>query len=366
MSFIQDAWNMIIDFLDPIREFLDEEILKNWDIDTQKLFTITAITFAILFIIYRLKNHTINKLQKISKKTEINYDDELIERMKSFGLFFYLTITLLIVTQFMGLEGNFKIAVSVLSIIVISGKLSSLVNLFSSLLLTKRKGGNEEVDLTIKSLLNIALKVVIWIVAFLLVFSALGQDLSTLVAGLGVSGIILGFALQNVMSDLFSSISIYFDQPFKIGDFVVIGDDNGTVKNIGLKSTRIKTLRGEELVISNKELSEIRIRNFKKLRKRRVAFELGVTYNTPRTKIAKIPKIIEKIVEKVDKAEFDRCYFSEFGDFSLKIEVVYNLNSGDIEKHVETKHQINLEIMKAFEKEKIKFAFPTQTIYLEK
>ncbi|MCW3993646.1 MAG: mechanosensitive ion channel family protein, partial [Candidatus Bathyarchaeota archaeon] len=159
---------------------------------------------------------------------------------------------------------------------------------------------------------------------------------------------------------------IYFDKPFEIGDFIVVGDYSGTVKQVGIKSTRLQLLQGEELVISNKELTTASVRNFKKLKKRRIIFTLGVTYDTPLKKLQKIPEMISKIIEKMELAELDRVHFKKIGDFSLNFEVVYYLKVGDYVKYMDTQQEINFAIIEAFEKEGIEMAFPTQTIFLNK
>ena len=166
---------------------------------------------------------------------------------------------------------------------------------------------------------------------------------------------------------MFSAFSIYFDKPFEIGDYIVVGGYSGTVKKIGMKSTRIQLLQGEELIMSNKELTSGSVRNFKKMRKRRIAFSFGVTYDTPSEKLKKIPDIIENIIDNkkiqyVDR--IDRVNFTEFGDFSLKFDIVYFIKTKDYKIYCETQEIINLEIKKAFEKEGIEMAFPTQTILL--
>lgn len=356
------------DFYTKSIDFLDEKILKELDINTEQLVKLVVITFVTLFVINRIKNYFINKLEKVASQTENTFDDKLLVKLKSIGWLFYSAITVFVVSQFVGITGTLEKIIMVFTIIIVASNLIKLIDLIVPLILisSKKRNSTEEIDLTIKNLLTIALKTATWLITLLLIFSALGQDLGALTAGLGVSGVIIAFALQNVLGDLFSSISIYFDQPFKVGDYVEIGTDSGNIQKIGLKSTRIKTLRGEELTISNSELTSQRIRNFRKLRKRRVDFELGVTYNTPYKTIEKIPEMIKEIIEKVEKVEFSRCHFTDFSDSSLLIKTTYHVKSGDITEHLDIKQQINLEIFKKFEKEKIEFAFPTQTVHLVK
>jgi len=165
---------------------------------------------------------------------------------------------------------------------------------------------------------------------------------------------------------LFSAFAIYFDKPFKDGDFIIIGNDMGTIKHIGIKSTRIQTLEGQELVVSNSELTSIRVNNYMKMEDRRVVFKFGVEYSTSLEKLKKINEIVKKIVKGAKNADLDRVHFKEFGDFSLNYEVVYYIHSPDYTEYMDVQQEINFKLKEAFEKEGIVFAFPTQTIFLEK
>lgn len=200
----------------------------------------------------------------------------------------------------------------------------------------------------------------------IIVLENLGYNVKSLATGLGIGGIAVALAMQNVLSDIFASFSIYFDQPFRVGDFIVIGNERGTVKNIGVKSTRLQSLQGEELIISNKELTQAQIHNYKKMQRRRIVFGFGVVYDTPVAKLKKILDIVKEITESIDIVDLDRVHFTKFGDYSLQFEVVYFLNSNDYTKYMDIQQEINLKIKEKFEKEKIKMAFPTQTIQVDK
>ena len=176
----------------------------------------------------------------------------------------------------------------------------------------------------------------------------------------------IALAVQNILGDMFSSFSIYFDRPFEVGDFIIVGDHMGVVKKIGLKTTRIQALQGEEIVISNAELTSTRIRNFKKMQKRRIVFTVGVTYDTPKEKLEKIPSIVATIMAKVENADLDRVHFKEFADSSLNYEIVFYALTGDFGKYMDSRQAINLGLIEAFGKEGIEFAFPTQTVHLAK
>ena len=186
------------------------------------------------------------------------------------------------------------------------------------------------------------------------------------VAGLGITGIAVALAAQTILGDLFNYFVILFDRPFKRGDFVIIDDFLGVIVHIGIKTTRIQSLWGEELVFSNTDLTSSRIKNYKKMEKRRVLFKLGVTYQTTSEQIKKIPQIIRGIIEKVEDTIFDRAHFQSYGDFSLDIESVYYVIGNDYNKYMDIQQQINFAIKEAFEKEGIEFAYPTRTLFINK
>jgi small-conductance mechanosensitive channel len=230
----------------------------------------------------------------------------------------------------------------------------------------KEEGSDIEKGKSALGVLSILIKLLVWSVAFLMVLAYLGIDVTPLIAGLGVGGIAVALALQAVLGDLFAAFAIYFDKPFEEGDFVIIGDDMGVIKKVGIKTTRIQALGGQELVVSNTEMTSTRINNYKKMEERRVAFHFGVEYSTPSRKLKKINEIVEKTCKGIKGVRFDRSHFQKFGDFSLNYEVVYYINTNDYNKFMDIQQEINFKLKEAFEKEKIVFAFPTQTLFLRK
>jgi small-conductance mechanosensitive channel len=198
------------------------------------------------------------------------------------------------------------------------------------------------------------------------VLDNLGVDITALIAGLGVGGIAVALAVQTVLGDLFASLSIALDKPFVVGDFLIVDDLLGSVEFVGLKTTRLRSLSGEQLVFSNSDLLNSRIRNYGRMYERRTAFDIGVTYQTPREKLKKIPDIIRTAIEKQDDTRFDRSHFKAYGDFSLNYETVYYISGPDYNKYMDIQQAINFEIHAAFEREQIEFAYPTQTIFVEK
>lgn len=232
-------------------------------------------------------------------------------------------------------------------------------------IIKKRENGEGDSGEIIK-LLSVIAKILLWAVAVLLILSNLGYNVTSLIAGLGIGGIAVALALQNILGDIFSSFSIYFDKPFKPGDVIVVSGHTGAVKKIGIKSTRIQTLQGEELIMPNSELTKASVQNFGLMRRRRIVFNLGVIYDTPAEKLKRIPDMIRKIIEAQAETEVDRVHFKSFGDSSLIYEIVYYVGTGDYNKYMDIQQAINLAIIDKFEEKKIEIAYPTRTVYVKK
>ncbi len=208
-------------------------------------------------------------------------------------------------------------------------------------------------------------RLVIAIVVALLALQNMGVDVTAMIAGLGIGGIAIALALQNVLGDLFGSLSIILDKPFVVGDFIITGDHMGTVEKIGLKTTRVRALSGEQLVFANSDLLGSRVQNFKRMRERRVVFTIGVTYGTTMDQCKQIADVLKEIVQAREGVRFDRAHFKAFGAFSLDFEVVYWMLDPDYNKYMDTQQAINLEIGRRLQAMKVEFAFPTQTVVLE-
>jgi len=304
-----------------------------------------------------------------AKKTKTKIDDEILRNIKApvlllatiLGVFYALNSLSFLNPYSYVLEVIFTVA----QILIVTFIITRVINVLSKWL-AERARREKRVSEHILFVLKKIIQAAIYIFAFLTILVAFGIDLSGVVVGLGVGGIAIALALQNVLSDVFSAFSIYFDRPFEVGDFIVVGDYAGTVRKIGIKSTRLQLLQGEELVISNRELTTTSLRNFKKLKKRRVVFKLSVAADTPVEKLEKIPGLVQKIIEDIELAEFDRAHFTEFGNFTLDFQVVYYMKTSDYNKYLDAQQKINLGIIEAFDKEGVIMPFPTQTIFVRK
>lgn len=228
----------------------------------------------------------------------------------------------------------------------------------------KKKKGEPE-TLTWLSGIEWAAKIVIWLVILLIGLENLGVDVTGLATGLGIGGIAVALAVQNILGDLFASFSIYLDKPFVLGDFLAIDAYSGNVEKIGVRTTRIRSITGEQLVFSNNDLLQSRIRNYGRMNERRSTFTIGVTYDTPAAIVEKIPGFIEEVVESQPNTRFDRSHFKDFGDSSLNVETVYYMLVPDYRSLMDTQQRVNLEVLRRFNAEGVEFAFPTQTLYVE-
>ncbi len=228
----------------------------------------------------------------------------------------------------------------------------------------QRKLKADPAGVTTMNALGFLARLGLWAVVLLLVLDNLGVNITALVAGLGVGGIAVALATQSVLSDLFASLSIVLDKPFVVGDFLIIGDFLGSVEHVGLKTTRLRSLSGEQLVFANADLLGSRIRNYGRMFERRVVFKIGVTYETPRDKLEKVPRIIRDAVEGQEKTRLDRSHFSAYGDFALTFESVYYVLEPDYNLYMDIQQAINFRIHEAFEQEGIEFAYPTQKLYV--
>ncbi|MFN4117978.1 mechanosensitive ion channel family protein [Acidovorax sp.] len=214
------------------------------------------------------------------------------------------------------------------------------------------------------TLMSWGLRTLLWSVIFLAVLSNLGVNITAFIASLGVGGIAVALAVQNILGDLFASLAIAVDKPFQVGDFVVVGSVAGTVQMIGLKTTRIRSLQGEEVVMSNTDLLKQTISNYRPMQERRIVFTFGVTYDTPIEKAEAIPGVVRKLIESHEQLRFDRAHFKAFGASSLDYEVVYIVKDPAFGVYMDMQQSINLGLMREFAAMDVQFALPTRTVHV--
>lgn len=243
--------------------------------------------------------------------------------------------------------------------------INRLVTCYLARLIDQRRGVDSEA-VTVLALLGFAARVMVWAFTLLLILNHLNFNITALVTGLGIGGVAVALAVQNILGDLFASLSIILDKPFVMGDFVVVGDCMGTVEHIGLKTTRVRSLGGELIVFSNTDLLKSRIRNYRHLHERRVVFTVGVAYETSSDKLRNIPAMLREAVKANEQTRFDRAHFKEYGESSLVFEVVYYVVSPDFNVYMDIQQAINLRIFERFAQERIDFAYPPHTLHMKR
>jgi len=343
-----------------------------WGNTIQNYIIAVAIFLGASALIFIFRKVVLGRLRKWAQSTETKLDDLLIRALQKSIipvlniLIFYIAVKTLI------LHPKVERAVDVISVILITFFLIRMITAalrFGLDSYIKRKATEEEeAQRRIKQMRGITAIVsfFIWVLGFIFLLDNLGFEITTVIAGLGIGGIAIALAAQAVLGDLFSYFVIFFDRPFEIGDFIVIGEFRGNIEHIGIKTTRVRSLSGEQLVFGNSDLTNSRIQNFKRMEKRRVVFKLGVTYQTPAEKIEEAVKIVEQTIIDHPNVTYDRGHFAAFGPFSLDLEFVYFVLSNDYIQYMNIQQDVNFKVLREFEKLGIEFAYPTQTLFVNK
>jgi small-conductance mechanosensitive channel len=329
-----------------------------------------STAFVIFAVLIGLRYLMSTQIRRITNRNHALWGNILVEVMASTKILILLIFSLLLGLLALEISNETQRILIHTAIAVFLFQLGLSLSKGISLWVTYRMGNQQKTEGTPDNhnyaIISFVLRLTVWIVIFLLVLDNLGIDVRTLIASLGIGGIAVALAVQNILGDLFASLSIALDKPFLVGDFIVIDKLSGTVRHIGLKTTRITSITGEELVISNADLLKSRIHNYKKMEARRIEFTLNITFDTPAEKLQRIPDIIQEVFRPVQTVRLDRVHFSRIGQSSLDFEIVYYVNVADYYVYVEAQQAINLAIMECFTKENIGFAFPTQTLYINK
>ncbi len=311
----------------------------------------------------------LRRLSVLAKRTETQLDDLLLDVLSTTKYYFLFFVSIYIGSNFFVLQQNIfkawnKIFFAVV-IIQIAFWLGRGISFIISVNVKKRMVGDVASTTTI-SVLGFISKLLLWSIVVLLVLDNLGINITSLIAGLGIGGIAVALAVQNILGDLFASLSIVIDKPFVIGDFIVVDQLKGTVEHIGLKTTRLRSLGGEQLIFSNNDLLKSRIQNYKRMVERRIVFGFGVTYQTIPEKLPQINDIVRKIIMKQEKVRFERVHFKDYGESALNFEVVYFVINQDYNLYMDIQQAINLEIFCRFQQEGIEFAYPTRTLFVQR
>ncbi len=339
--------------------------------NTIQSYVFSSITFlGMLLGLSIVKRFLIKHLSRMAEKTTNDFDDFVVSLLSQIGLPVFSVVSLYFATLPLELSETIRVFIRYALVIVVTIRavllFQDIVQYGISKAYRKRmKSDDPSVELMVKSITGIT-RWIIWVMAVIFILDNLGVNISTFVAGIGIGGVAVAMASQAVLGDAFSALSIFLDKPFEIGDFIILdGDYLGTVEHIGIKTTRIRSLSGEQLVFSNSDLTKSRIKNYKRMQTRRIAFKICVVYQTSVKKVKQIPHIVKNIFTQMRDVRLDRVHFQSFGDFSLNYEIVYYVNSADYNIYMDKQQEINFALMEAFERENIEFAYPTQKLYVK-
>jgi len=348
----------ILEFLN--RDFLGNEVWR-W--------LITPLIILLLMVLLQvLRRVFARRIRKFAEHTKTQVDDlvaDLLESTKPLLLaFIALYAGSLVLTLEQGLNDALRTA-AIIAALIQAAVWAVKILLF--MLRTYVEGTNEDKASTQSAMatLGFIVRIAVWAVIGVLILDNIpGVEVSSLVAGLGITGIAVALAMQNILGDLFGSLSILLDKPFIVGDVITVGSMTGTVEHVGLKTTRVRSLQGEELVFSNSDLLNSRIQNFKRMEERRGVLRLGVTYETPYEKLERLPAVIQEVFDSQQDVRLDRAHFAAMGDFALEFEIAFYVLSADYKTFMDIQQVILLALFRRFQEEQVEFAYPTQVLYV--
>ena len=326
-----------------------------------------GVLFAVIAGLFLLRQFAVARIRALSKRTNTRIDDLIADVLAHTRTFFIVAVAVGIASAPLAIPSEWSGRMRVVLVICYFLQIALWGTAAAKFLLEQYRKEKLESDRGAAAMigaLQFLVILVVWSVVLLLALDNLGVNVTALVAGLGVGGIAIALAVQNILGDLFASLAIILDKPFVVGDFINVGDMSGSVEHIGLKTTRVRSISGEQLIFSNADLLSARVRNFGRMYERRISFTLGVIYQTPRADLERIPEIIRKAIEVEHNARFDRSHFSNYGASSIDFETIYFVKSPNYNEYMDVQQRIYLRIHEAFENAKIEFAYPTQTLFL--
>lgn len=346
-----------------MEQFLGQFFLGN----SLKDWGIAICVFASVYIIVRIFKYVlVNRLKKLAEKSTNQFDDFLVEVIKSSVVPMLYLCGVYLGMRYLTFPEKVYNAAHIALLFIFTFFALRIITAAIKFSVFRYLDKQEEADIKKRQARGILIivNVIVWAIGIVFLLDNMGRDVTAIIAGLGVGGIAIALAAQTILGDLFSYFVIFFDRPFEIGDFIQVDDKSGTVEYVGVKTTRIRTTTGDMLVVSNSNLTNSRVHNFKKLQERRVVFKLGVIYQTTYEQLKAIPGFMKEIVDKVEGVRFDRSHFSNYGNFSLDFETVFFVENPEYVDYMDKQHEIYLAVFKKFEDEGIVFAYPTQTLFL--
>ncbi|HTE46409.1 MAG TPA: mechanosensitive ion channel domain-containing protein [Gemmatimonadaceae bacterium] len=350
----------------PLTEILDHVFLKN-SVESWLNAVLTAgILFVVLLVVRRF---AASYLGKLSARTTNQVDDMVFAMITGTRIWVLALIALLTGMHALDL-GRFSDYQGPITRLVILWQAAvwggAAVNFWVNHHLSHREGSGDRASVAMISAIGVGAKVILWALLLLTTLkSVFNVEITALITGLGVSGIAVALAVQNILGDLLAALAIVFDKPFDVGDAIGVDQISGTVEHIGLKTTRIRSTSGEQIIIGNGDLLKSRLRNYRRMHQRRVQFNLDVPFDTTPDVLARLPGIVEQIIAAQTPVKFDRCHVSSFVESAIRLETVYFVLDPDYKMYMDVQQAIYLELLRRFASEQVKFALPSRTVYHE-
>ncbi|MEX2055101.1 MAG: mechanosensitive ion channel family protein [Candidatus Andersenbacteria bacterium] len=333
-----------------------------WFNNSLRDYAIALGYFVGLVLIFRIiQEVVVMRIKRVTQHTHTDIDDAFIDIIQTVRPSVYVILAIYLAVRSLDLPPSFtRLVNAALAIVLVYQAVTALQILIDYIVRRKVNRTKEASAQAIMRFMSQLAKIVLWIIGALFILSNLGVNVTSLIAGLGIGGIAIALAAQNILGDLFSSLAIYFDEPFTVGDFIVVGNIRGTVTNIGIKTTRIKSIEGEEIIISNRELTSDRIQNYRRLTERRVALTIGVHHRTPTNTIKKVPQIIEQCVTAIPATRFGRAHLYSFDTAGIAFRVVFYVTAPDVQAYLDARQAVHVKLKETFEGSGIVLAYPSQ------
>ncbi len=350
--------------------------IQNW-LDTSLILGNTPAAYGLalaaflasLALLYIVKGVGINRLKAMAEKTETDLDDLAVALIEKFNWSEYQLAAVYIASRYLQISPLLDKGLKLVILLVFTYRAITIAQHLLSYGITKlaaKRELSEEAKASVVTSTQVIMRAIVWVAAGLFVLENMGVNISAVLAGLGIGGVAVALASQAILGDIFNFFVILLDKPFLVGDFIVTDTLAGTVEHLGLKSIRVRSLSGELLIVSNSKLLGMEVKNYRQMKRRRVAIKTSVVYDTPLEKLKQVPSMIKEAVSGLEKTTFDHSNMSGLGDFSIDFETVYFVESPDYNFHMQTQENFLRAVIAKFKEVSIEFAYPTQTLFIKK
>ena len=358
---------MIAPVLAPVADLLQRELFSN-SLQAWLTAAVTAAVVAVIALV--LRRVLVSRLGALAARTTNQFDDMVVELIRDTRVWVIVALAISVSLSPLTFPARVGPVVVQLAKLVLLWQLAlwgaTGVNFWAKHYLDRRSTASDRASVAMINAMGVAAKVLLWMLIFLTALkSVFGVEITALITGLGVSGIAIALAVQNILGDIFAALAIVFDKPFDVGDAIGVDQITGTVEHIGLKTTRLRSLSGEQIIIGNADLLKSRLRNYRRMYQRRVVLPFDVTYDTPPDLLERLPRVVEEIITAQSPVKFDRCHVASLGESAVRIEAVFYVLDPDYMKFMSIQQAVLLAVLRRFAALGAKFAFPSQTLYHE-